>query len=299
MGDPYGSEKTEQRYEQEWTIPTISAWGWVPLRVFRRFVASLGWTILCYLVMLCVTPVAWVAPAYGKKLRKAVAMTWHKTLPLLFGLRVTTIGRKPEEQFFLVGNHISWIDLFALPPRESTRYVAMAETASFPIIGRLMNGLEPIYVRRKREDTPRVLGEIIAALERGEDVQMAPEAVISPGRQVKWFHAALLEAAVQTRTPVHYCSITYRTPKGSQPPSETMIYGPDPYYRSPKGKLSPEELAAWGPKRSFLTHLIILLALPYQEIVVRFGRDPIWRDDRITLANDLQKAIQDIFTPIH
>lgn len=299
MGAPYGSERTEQRCEQEWTIPTIQAWGWVPVRVVRRLVAGLGWTFLCYLVMLCVTPVAWVAPAYGKRLRRAVSMTWHKIFPMMIGLRTTYIGRLPEGQHFLVGNHISWIDVFAAPPRENTRYVAMAESAGFPIVGRLMNGLEPIYSRRKREDTPRVLSEIVAALERGESIRMAPEAVISPGREVKRFHAALFEAAVQTRTPVHYGSVTYRTPKGSRPPSETMIYGPDPYYRSSKGKLPPEELAAWGPQRSFLTHLVVLLALPYQEMVVRFGRAPIWRDDRIALANDLQKATQEIFTPIH
>ena len=298
MSDYYGNEKTERRYGQEWTIPSILAWGWVPLRVVRRFVAVIGLTLLCYLVMLCIAPLKWFAPAYARKLLRTVAMTWRTTFPRLLGVRVTTIGRLPDEPFFLVGNHISWIDLFAVPPRATTTYVAMAEMAKIPIVGRIMDGFRPIYVRRKREDTPRVVDAIIAALENGEDIQMAPEAVISPGLKVGRFHAALFEAAVQTRTPVHYGSVYYRTPKGSPPPSQTMLYGPDPYYREP-GVLPVDELAAWGPRRSILMHAITLLALPYQELVVRFGREPIWRDDRITFAQDPQQATQDIFKPTH
>jgi hypothetical protein len=41
-----------------------------------------------------------------------------------------------------------------------------------------------------------------------------------------------------------------------------------------------------------------LLALPHHEIIVRFAAKPIWAEDRFTLANSLQAAVQRIFTPV-
>ena len=112
------------------------------------------------------------------------------------------------------------------------------------------------------------------------------------------FRAGLLESAVQTGTPVHYGSITYRTPDGYPPPSESIIFGPSPFYRTPDGKIIQSELQAHGPERSFVKHAIGVLGMPWHECTIRFAPNPIAASDRTTLANELHDAVERIFIPL-
>jgi hypothetical protein len=127
---------------------------------------------------------------------------------------------------------------------------------------------------------------------------MAPEGNISPGREVRHFHARFLGPAVECGMPVHYASITYRTPDACPPAKERVLFGPDPHFPWPDGKIPEKEFEGWGPQRSFLGHLILLLALPWYEIVVRFAPEPILGTDPVQLAKDLHDAVESIFTPV-
>ena len=140
--------------------------------------------------------------------------------------------------------------------------------------------------------------EIRRRLARGQSIMLAPESVISPGRSIQRFRAALLGSAAQDRFPVHYGAIHYHTPWGWPPPSQSVLFGPDPYYRTPEGEIPPAQLEMWGPPRPFLPHLLRLLSLPYHRLTLTLGKDPIIRDDRIVLANALHDAVSELFHPI-
>jgi 1-acyl-sn-glycerol-3-phosphate acyltransferase len=219
-------------------------------------------------------------------------------MPALLGLRRTVYGSPPEAPYFLVNNHITWLDFVTMNSLCDGRAVIMEEMLSMPFLGPFFKGLDPILTRRVKEEVPRVIEEVTAAIKRGDSILMAPEGVITPGRKVRRFRPSLLEAPVQCATPVHYASITYRTPPGSPPASQRVLFGPDPHYPWPGGKIPEAEYEGWGPRRTFVGHLVRLLALPWCEVVVRFAPEPITAPDCVSLAADLQRAVQDIFTPV-
>jgi 1-acyl-sn-glycerol-3-phosphate acyltransferase len=174
----------------------------------------------------------------------------------------------------------------------------MEEMVTMPVLGTLFRGLDPISTRRIAEDNPACLAEMTAALRRGENLLMAPEGNLSPGREVRRFRPRLLEAAVRCEFPVHYASITYRTPKGCPPAADRVLFGPDPHFPWPGGRIPESEFEGWGTQRNFVSHLVRVLALPYFEIVVRFGPEPILGTNVVQLASDLQQAVTWIFTPV-
>jgi 1-acyl-sn-glycerol-3-phosphate acyltransferase len=287
-------------YEQERGLAgqPVALNAWAPVYALRRFLPTLSWVLLCYAATRFADLVAMIRPAYGRELRLRIARRWIERMPSLLGLRVSVEGAPPRHPYFLVNNHITWLDFVVMNSLCDARCVAMAELQTIPVVGTLVRGLNPILVKRVRRDTPRVLGLMIEALESGASLQMAPEGVISPGRTVKRFHAALLEAPVRTGRAVHYASLTYRTPPDRPPASRAVLFGPDPHYTPAPGDVSEEELAAWGPKRTFLGHVLRLVSEPRVEVIVRFATDPIRGDDAVTLANDLQRGVRALFTPV-
>ena len=290
------SEYSEETIEFSWVVPGLNVWP--PLRVVVRLTSLILWILGCFAAYWCLTALALFSRPLSRKLRKGLSRKWIRGMSAILGLRLLRIGRPPDRPYFLVVNHISWVDLFAMYSLCDAVSVLQAEDEKLPFIGTLMKGLSPIFIRRHRDDVPRGIALITEAIERGDNLLLAPEGVVSPGREVRHFHAALLDAAVQTKCPVHYGSITCRTPEGCPPASEAVLFGPDPFYLTPDGKIPQSELDAWGPERSFFTHLLGLLALPWHEVVVKFAPEPISGTDRVTLAKDLRDAVQGIFTPV-
>ena len=82
---------------------------------------------------------------------------------------------------------------------------------------------------------------MMATLRSGGSLLMAPEGVISPGQDVRRYRPRLLEAATRCNFPVHYVSLTYRTPKGCPPAADRVLFGPDPYCPWPDGKIPEAE----------------------------------------------------------
>ncbi|MBP7342279.1 MAG: 1-acyl-sn-glycerol-3-phosphate acyltransferase [Syntrophaceae bacterium] len=268
-----------------------------PLRVAVRAIAIPLWILVCYLAMRVLYLTTIGRPEQRKIRAKKLSIRWQQTMRYLIGIRVFVRGKIPDNPFFLVGNHHTWIDFFRSNILQTARIVMMSESVSFPFAGLLVRGLDPIIVDRKRTSVSMVVEELVATLRRGESVRIAPEGAVTPGHMIRRYHAALLEAAVITEMPAHYVTSHWRTPAGCRPPSQSVIYGPDPYMRDEAGRVLPSELELWGGKRSFLMHLIHLLALPHCDIVARFGPEPIRGEDRVSLAKALHAASLKIFTP--
>jgi len=257
-----------------------------------RLIGGVCWVFVCWVAI-------WAAEWAGANAwQEQIARRWVNGMLRILGMRVKTIGVPPPGTRLLVVNHITWGDLFIMESLCDMRCVIQAEDARFPFLGRLFLGLNPIFSERCADQVPRLMAEVVATIRSGGSVLLAPEGVVGPGRIVRRFRPALLESAVQTRCPVYYASITCRTPEGYPPASKAALFGPDPYYRTPDGKIPESELEAWGPERSFFIHLLGLLALPWHEFTVQFAPNPIFRADKVQLANDLRNAVQAIFTPV-
>ncbi len=271
-----------------------------PIRARVRLVLALGWTLVCYAALKSIMiPGVFSRPLFVR-LRKGLMNIWAAGVRRIMGMRVIVKGTPPARPCFVVTNHIAWLDFYGLIGLLDTTNVVEEPMGNVPIIGTLIAATEPIFVRRVKEDTARVKGLMVDALREGRGLLMAPETpetTIRRGSGVRMFRGGLLDAALMAETPVHYISITYRTPEGYPPPSKCLVFGPNPNLRGPDGRI-PESEYAMYERQTFLQHLLKALSLPYFDFVVTFGNEGITGDDRIELANKLHDAVEKIFIPI-
>jgi 1-acyl-sn-glycerol-3-phosphate acyltransferase len=290
QGAPAGSASPPSRVTARWLHP---------VRFALRALGALVWTLAVYGASVCLAGVGLLLPKWARAVRARVVRGWMNGVLALTGVRVHVEGTPPAPPFFLVSNHLSWLDGFAVNSVVDAAFVAMAETRAIPLIGRIGRGIDMIYAdRSNRREVPRLNAAIAETIKRGRGVFMCPEGVVGPGREVRRFRGALFEHAVQDGRPVHYVTITYRTPPGCPPASQVCLFGPDPYYRTPDGEIPESELEAWGPERSFLPYLYGLLGLPHFDIVLTFGEAPISGSVRVALANAVHDAVAAQFVPL-
>jgi 1-acyl-sn-glycerol-3-phosphate acyltransferase len=115
----------------------------------------------------------------------------------------------------LVGNHVSWLDIVVLHSLRPARFVAKAELAAWPIVGRLMRSEGTLFIdRRRRQDVRRVGLQVGRALESGHTVVVFPEGTTTDGRQVLPFRSALLQPASDVGAILLPIALCYRGPGG-------------------------------------------------------------------------------------
>ncbi len=269
------------------------------VRFALRLSAMAAWSVGLYLILAALSGFQLLLHRGVHGQRRALARRWAQGIAWLTGMHVEVHGSPPPPPFFLVANHLCWMDGFSITRILDCLFVGMAEMKAMPVAGRFISALDTIYVdRSNRREIPQINDAIRNALENGRSVMLFPEAVVSPGKTVRRFRPALLEHAVRDQRPVYYASVVYRTPPGSPPASQVCLYGPDPYYRTPDGQIPDSELEAWGPERPFLPYLYRLLALPSFTAAWRFAPDPLVGQDRTRLAQDLRDAVAAQFEPL-
>ncbi len=160
-----------------------------------------------------------VFPLVGPARRRRIVQRWSEGVLQIFGLSLRVDGQPPPLQagspVMLVGNHISWVDIYAYLSVADVRFVAKSEVKSWPLIGWFASCLGTIFVERDRpRDAVRVGGEIRSALDAGQTICVFPEGTTTDGSVVLPFSSVLVSAAIDKAIPVQPVSIAYRRPNG-------------------------------------------------------------------------------------
>ena len=123
----------------------------------------------------------------------------------------------------VVGNHVSWIDIYVVNAWRPTPFVSKSEVRSWPVVGWLAQQLDTIFLQReKRSDAKRIMHELAQRLVRGELMCVFPEGTTSLGRDLLPFHSNLFQAAVSAACPVQPICLMYEDANGRQ--SEAPAY---------------------------------------------------------------------------
>lgn len=211
--------------------------------------------------------------------REFIFRNWSKGFVSIAGLKLEVKGAPPAQPFLLVSNHLSYMDIPALRSVAEGVYVAKGDIEGWFMAGTMIKNIGMIYVNRQnRRDIPRAGAEIVGALERGEGVMIFVEGTTSNGSTVLPFNSSFLEFATARDLPVHYASITYRTPPGEESASESVCW--------------------WREESEFAPHLFELFKIPKFYGTITFGAEPIRSNDRKELANKLREAVINQFTPV-
>jgi 1-acyl-sn-glycerol-3-phosphate acyltransferase len=170
------------------------------------------------------------------------------------------------------------MDVVALASRLDCVFVAKSEVAGWPFVGALCRSVNTIFVnRRNRRSLPAVLDAVGRALDGGSGVVLFAEGTSTSGANVAPFKSSLLELATQRRAPVHFASLSYRTPPNEAHASEAVC---------------------WWDDMTFLRHLYALFMLPRFDVSLTFGEQPIRDGDRKALARRLWSAVNAQFIPV-
>ena len=204
--------------------------------------------------------------------------TWARLVVLLINIKIDSFVTGPAKPFLLVANHLSYIDVIVLASQLDCAFVAKSEIASWPIIGRLSQSADTIFINRKQHrDLRRAMNEVHQLLEKGLGVVLFAEGTSTAGQRVGPFKSSMLEFAAEKQIPVYYASISYSTRPGEATANQTICW--------------------WG-EMTFPDHFFRLLQLSGFDAMVRFGGEPIVAANRRVLAARLWQAVNAQFVPV-
>jgi 1-acyl-sn-glycerol-3-phosphate acyltransferase len=158
---------------------------------------------------------AWLYPLLTAKARRRVRRAWAADLLRILGACLHADAASVKAGSLVVANHVSWLDAVALHATLSVAIVAKSEARRWPLLGRLLERNDTLFVgRRPSRDLLRVNREIAARLARGESVAAFPEGTTTDGARVLPFRPALFQPAVAGGHPLHALALLYRDGAG-------------------------------------------------------------------------------------
>ena len=210
--------------------------------------------------------------------RQVSFRTWARAFARLAGMKIEVIGPVPKPPFFLVSNHLGYMDIPAIRAVADGVFVAKAEIRDWFIAGKIISDMGMIFIdRQNRRDIPRAGAKIISRLSDGEGVIVFPEGTSTKGEDVLPFNSSFLQFAAQIDLPVSYCSITYRAREGERPASETIC---------------------WWDDSTFIAHIFRMFSVPGFTAIISFGDEPVLSTDRKKLAGELREKVRERFIPV-
>ncbi|MCC6696605.1 MAG: 1-acyl-sn-glycerol-3-phosphate acyltransferase [Candidatus Hydrogenedentes bacterium] len=248
------------------------------MRVAWRATALVVWTTSLFAIRLLVKTATPLSPAFDEWGRRLLLRIWASGAAAIIRMRFRISGAAPKPPYFLVTNHLSYLDIVMLSRTSGCVFVSRADVRQLPFLGFLAAMMNTIFINRESmRDTKRVNEQIAFAMDRGYGVHIFAESRISQDAQVHPFKPPLLEPAVQRGCPVHYAAISYRTPESAPRAHDVIV---------------------WRDDETLPQNMLRVLALPASEGIIAYGDAPIAGTERKALANALYHAVQDRFTPV-
>ncbi|VXC35230.1 Phospholipid/glycerol acyltransferase [Burkholderia sp. 8Y] len=158
--------------------------------------------------------------------RMALNRAWSLKMLRLAGMKLVVHHDEArlDAGVLVVGNHVSWIDIYVINAWRPTPFVSKAEIRQWPVVGWLAQQLGTVFVQReKRSDAKRIMHELANRLVAGEMMCVFPEGTTSDGISLLPFHANLFQAAVSASCPVQPICLMYEDARGRQTTAPAYI----------------------------------------------------------------------------
>jgi 1-acyl-sn-glycerol-3-phosphate acyltransferase len=151
--------------------------------------------------------------------RQEMTRRWTEKMLRLCGMRlvVHNDGARLDARALVVGNHVSWLDIYVINAWRPTPFVSKAEVRQWPVVGWLAAQLGTVFLQReKRSEARRIMHELAERLQGGGLICVFPEGTTSDGAELLPFHANLFQAAVSAGCPVQPVCLVYEDARGQQ-----------------------------------------------------------------------------------
>lgn len=206
---------------------------------------------------------------------------WSKGACLILNIRVRMTGSPPEAPFFLVSNHLSYIDIIPIYLNLNCTFVAKKAVRHWPLLGFMVSTMGVIFVDRTRKrDVKRVNRILSESMTHHQGVVVFPEGTTSGGDRVLPFRPPLLQYPAEEEISVYTAAIRYETDeaRGDSPAEDSVCF--------------------YGARDPFHKHLVKLAGNRRIDCSIRFGKTPVRDADRKELAEKCRKSVQQLFEPM-
>lgn len=165
-------------------------------------------------------------PRMSEATKLEVNRAWSIKMLRLAGMRLVVHHdeRTVDRGALVVGNHVSWLDIYVINAWRPTPFVSKAEVRHWPVVGWLAHRLGTIFIHReKRRDAHRTMHEIVERVSSGGVVCLFPEGTTSDGVSLLPFHTNLFQAAVSAQCLVQPVCLLYEGRDGRQSTAPAYI----------------------------------------------------------------------------
>ena len=162
----------------------------------------------------------------GEPLRQRLKQGWSRQLIRLLGIRIESVADDlaDMEHGLLVGNHISFIDIFVINALLPSAFVAKSEVAQWPLIGWLARHAGTVFIERGSRKAAHLTHQhMLQALGAGRRLAIFPEGTTTAGHSLLPFHAALFQSAIDASVPVHAVALSYHQADGARSDAPAYI----------------------------------------------------------------------------
>jgi 1-acyl-sn-glycerol-3-phosphate acyltransferase len=210
--------------------------------------------------------------------KNLIIKNWALLTAHIIGLKINIKGTPPKPPFFLVSNHLSYIDVIPLWRYLDATFVAKSEVKSWPFFGFGTRALGVLFINRElKRDVRRMNNQISEVMGEEQGVILFPEGTSTKGEKVLSFNSSLLQYPAYIKMPVNYVTISYKSCDKDRPAHENICW--------------------WG-EMPFFSHFWELLKIPGFVSNVRFGEHQITKSNRKELAYELHQAVSEQFIPV-
>ena len=140
-------------------------------------------------------------------------MSWSARMLAILEVERKLVTDLPAKPSLIVANHLSWLDILVLGSFIPVRFLSKDEIRGWPIIGRLAQGAQTLFIKRgDRSSAEKAITEIEGVLRSEEFVVVFPEGTSTHGPMPSRFKGRLIEAARRAGVAVCPVAIYYSGP---------------------------------------------------------------------------------------
>lgn len=162
-------------------------------------------------------------PHLNQATQRRILKAWSRQLLTILNIGVQTEGQQPghgEHGLLIVANHVSWLDIFVLNAIYPSRFIAKHEVRSWPLIGWLCQRSGTIFIERAMCRDAAILTQHVGLLlKQGACVGLFPEGTTTDGKQVRHFHSALIQPAIDSGAKIAPIALRYLDDHGKPSPA--------------------------------------------------------------------------------
>ncbi len=193
------------------------------LRAFSRITLLIVTAVLSSL--LCLT-IYWVLP---HSIWSKIVRIWAFTIVKISGINLVVVDKTNNDyllnNYMVVANHMSWLDVMLLDTLYSISFVAKAELRYWPLLNIIIKAGGTIFINRNRKrDIVPTNQKISKVLHSGRCIGLFPEGKVNNGKEILPFKAPLLEAALQSQSKIIPIVLLYFREDGKAA-NEALYYG--------------------------------------------------------------------------